>query len=136
MKKYIIAIVGALFIVGFVLGVNQSINYENIIGLSISYKYFLYILILILLGIAVSFIGIPFFVFYLTLEIILCGFITCSFIISFSLKGLLFSLIYLIIFKIIIWFLLLLIGFYSIKLIKNNFCYLIRRFKEYKRNSK
>ena len=136
MKKYIIAIVTGLIILGLVVGFNNNIDLSNVVKMSFSFKYFVYLLILLISGITLSFIGIPLFLFLLLIEIISCGVVTSYFILAFSFKGLFFSLIYFLVFKIIYWFFLLLIGFYSLKLIKNNYLYLFKRFKENKNNSK
>ena len=87
-------------------------------------------------GIALSYIGIPLFIFLLLLEFISLGMVTYFIFSNFLLKGLLFSLIYILIFKLVYWFLLILNGFYSLKLIKNNYKYLFRRYRENKNDSK
>lgn len=136
MKKYIIAIVIAVIMVGIIVGFTNKVDLINLISIKYTFKYFLYILIVILSGMALTYLGIPLFLFLLLIELCSFGIITSYFTLAFAFKGLIFSLVFALIFKTIYWFLLMLISFYSLKLIKNNYLYLFKRFKENKNNSR
>ncbi|MBE6148718.1 MAG: hypothetical protein E7167_04465 [Firmicutes bacterium] len=136
MKKYIIAIVLFFIIIGFVIGINNEVDLSNVVMLKFSYKYLINTLLICLCGIMLSYIGIPLFFIIIIFDLIACGLVTSYLWQAFNFQGLLFSIIFFLAFKLIYWFLLSLNGFYSIKLIKNNFKYLLRRFRENKNNSK
>lgn len=136
MKKYIITIVLAIIIVGIIIGYNNQIDLSSIVSLNFTFKYFFYILVICASGMVLSYIGVPLFLVFLFFDLFSCGIVTSYFLLAFSFKGVIFSLLYIFIFKIIFWFLLLLNSFYSIKLIKNNYKYLFRRYRENKNNSK
>jgi len=53
---------------------------------------------------------------------------------AFSFGGIAFSILYFLIFKMVYCFLLSLISFYALKLTKNNYLYIFKRFHEYKNN--
>ena len=136
MKKYIVALFVAIIIIGIVVGGNNHLDLSNLVAISFSYKYFIYIFLTLLSGITLSYIGVPLFILILIYEVLSCGIVTSYFVSSYAINGLLFSLVYLLIFKIIYWFLLLLLSFYSLKLIKNNYVYLSKRHQENKNNRK
>lgn len=136
MKKYVIAIIGALILLGIAVGFYNRVDLTNVVGLSFTFKYFIYLSLICICGIFLSFVGIPLFLLLLISELLTLGILLFSFAFSFGTKGVLFLLTFTLLFKVIYWFCLLLLSFYSFKLIKNNYLYLFKRFSEYKRNSK
>jgi len=136
MKKSVAIVIVSIFVMGFIIGLYQTFDLSLVIGVSFSFKYFWYLLFVILLAVALSFLGLPIFLLLLILDIFNSGLVTAFFLQNFHLPGMIFCLIFLVVFKIGYWFLLLLNGFYSLKLIKNNYIYFFYRYLANKNNSK
>ncbi|MBE6156012.1 MAG: hypothetical protein E7164_04590 [Firmicutes bacterium] len=134
MKKYIIAIVLGLIGLGIVIGLNNHVDLSNVVKITFTYRFLLKMFLIILCGIALAFAGIPFFIFVLILELISFGIVTTYLAMAFSFGGIAFSILYFLIFKMVYCFLLSLISFYALKLTKNNYLYIFKRFHEYKNN--
>lgn len=136
MNKYGAYVIVGIFVIGFVFGLNEEYLLSSVIGISFSFKYLLLIIGIIVLSSLLSFLGIPLFIFYLVLDIFAAGLVTSFFFKNYFLSGIIFSIVFILLFKLFSWFLLLLNSFYSIKLIKNNYIYLFYRYRANKNNSK
>ena len=135
MNKNIVIVIAFIFVIGFMIGCSNPIDLTNIVSFNISFKYIVWDIFLYILAVGLSCIGIPFYFLLLLLEIIISGIVSSFLIVNFTFIGFGISLI-LLVFKFIIWFMLFLNGFYSIKLIKNNYKYFFKRYRVNKENSK
>lgn len=133
MKKYInYSIVIALFI-GFILALLYPINLTNfdLFTIILSFKDFLFIFI-----ISIFLIILPLLSINLSQGLLFCEFISMGYIITiftkyFHFKGLLFILIFILLYKLLNIFILYLNSYYSYKLIKHIY---LNIFSKYKRN--
>ena len=136
MKKYIVAIILAIFFIGFIIGFKNNYNLQNFLKFTFYWKSIIFFIIVLITSLLLSFIGIPCYLFLLIIEILLLGIITASFFLAFSVKGIFFVIIYSLIFKSGYWFLLLLNTFYGFKLFKNELRCFFKKYKDCKNNIK
>lgn len=133
MKK----IINYSIFVAFILGVIFSFvypfdisNYNFLINI-FSFKAFLYIFALAILFIILPFFSINFSLTFLIFESFSFGYIIILFLKNFGYKGIIFILLFTLIFKLINYFILYLLSFYSFKLIKHIY---LNIFSKYRRN--
>lgn len=128
MKKYIMAFVIAIIVLGIFVSINNHLVFDNLSGFLFSPKVMLIniglVVILFILGLT----GFPTYFFYLTLDLFTLGLLIPSFFISFSFKGLIYLLIYYLLFKSFSYFLLILNTFYAFKYAKNLYRFIFNRF--------
>lgn len=133
MKKIINYSIFITFILGvifsFVYPFNIS-NYNFLINV-FSFKTFLYIFILSIMFIIIPFLSVNFSLIFLSFESFSFGYIIILFFKNFGYKGIIFILLFTLIFKLINYFILYLISFYSFKLIKHIY---LNIFSKYRRN--
>ena len=135
MKKYIIVINIVILVIGLIIGFNNSLDLSNITNLSINYYFFIFNILIYLIAILLVFIGIPFYYLIMLYDVISYGIVMGILICNFNLFGLFISLVFLLL-KTILWFLLFLNGYYSLKYIKNKINYLLNRLRVNKLNKK
>lgn len=135
MKKYIIIFISIIFIMSFLIGLNNNIMLYDVNDFVFNYKYFFINSVIYIIALLISLIGLPIYVLLFLYEIFTCGISLGVLLTNYSLIGLLFFIIIFCI-KLIFLFLLFLNSFYSIKITKNLFKYKIKKQQVCKENYK
>ena len=127
MKKYIILLPVAIILIGIVAAFCNHIEVNNITGLLFTYKSIYLSLFLIIILFLISLTGIPSYSLYLLLDLFFMGELLYLFISNFSYKGFLYLIVYFIVFKIPLYFLLILNSFYTLKYGKNLYKFIFNK---------
>lgn len=129
MKKIFIVALLIAFALGLIVGIFNilDLNGSSVLPFAFSFKKIFFILLGLIVLFFISLIGIPIYFSILIFDTMLSGFITINFIINYKAKGILFILIYLIVFKVFKMFLVVLNAFYSLKISKNIYNFLFHR---------
>ncbi len=135
MKKITLIVAGIVVIVALIVGIINPLNLSHVVSLNLSFKYLFLLILLHSGGFVLSLIGIPYAFLVIIIELIMSIFMLISFIINFKWHGFLFLLIFLVLFKLIYWFLLVLYGFYSFKYTRNLYTYIFRRYHACRNNT-
>lgn len=135
MKKITLIGAGLVVIIALIVGIINPLDLSHAIKLNITFKYLFFMILLHSGGFILSLIGLPYAFLIIVLEIIMSILMLVSLIINFKWHGFLFLLIFLILFKIIYWFLLVLYGFYSFKYTRNLYTFIFRRYHACRNNT-
>lgn len=135
MKKITLIGAGIGVIIALIVGIINPLDLSHVVSLNLSFKYLFFLILLHSGGLVLSLIGIPYAFLVIIIEFIMSIFMLISFIINFKWHGFLFLLIFLILFKIIYWFLLVLYGFYSFKYTRNLYTFIFRRYHACRNNT-
>lgn len=128
MKKYIMAFVIAIIMLGIFVSINNHLAFNNLTGLLFSSKVMLINISLVILLFILGLTGLPTYLLYLLFDLFTLGLLLPVFFVSFSFKGVIYLLIYYILFKTFSYFLLLLNTFYAYKYAKNLYRFIFNRF--------
>ena len=127
MKKYIILLIISLILIGFISAFSSHIEVNNIQGLLFSYKTIYLSLFLVIILFFLSLIGIPSYSIYLLLDLFFLGELLYLFISNFNYKGFLYLIVYFLLFKIPLYFFLILNTFYTLKYSKNLYKFIFNK---------
>lgn len=136
MKKSIGLLLSALFLLGFLTAYKLNLNIGEVVGLLFPLKLLYWIPLLLLALFIISLVGIPAYTFYLLFEVFTMGFIFYLFWDLYNFKAISFLLIFFVLGKIPLFFLLILNTFYAFKFSKSFYRFLFNRFGQSIRNIK
>jgi len=135
MKKFIVLVTVLALIIGFIYGFQKNIDLSSIIFYSASKPLMFFSLIILVGSLFLTFLGLPVFLLILLFEAFLMGAVISIFICNYFFKGLIFIIIFLLLFKFFTFFVLFLNSFYALKFIKNFYAYLFKKSSRCKNNA-
>lgn len=134
MKKYILLLIVSVIALGVFTALNSHITPENI-TLIFSYKTMLIYTILIIILYIISLIGLPIYFIFTIIDLFISGILLYLFYLNYNLLGIIYILVY-IIFKLPLYFLLILNTFYTYKYAKNLYRFIFNKFGQSIKNIK